>query len=175
MRSAKVWCQLASGNKLAKPYVFLLDSADQCLVAKPMVSAKLGDCFQLQLTDLSPGTRYRYFIGDEHGTPLSETLTIRTQPLWQYRTDPPELNFLLGSCTYVNEPEYDRPGEPYGGYGISIPAQEDFDAMLWLGDNVYLREADVELVRFCSSVTHTRSLQKCRLLSKGSHYAIWGP
>ena len=61
MRSAKVWCQLASGNKLAKPYVFLLDSADQCLVAKPMVSAKLGDCFQLQLTDLSPGTRYLVF------------------------------------------------------------------------------------------------------------------
>ena len=115
MRSAKVWCQLASGNQLEKPYVYLLDSANQRMVATPMASAQLGDCFQLQLSDLSPGTRYRYFIGDKHGTPLSEMLTIRTQPLWQYRTDPPELNFLLGSCTYINEPEYDRPGEPYGG------------------------------------------------------------
>ena len=124
MRSARVWCQLASGNQLEKPYVYLLDSADQRMVATPMESAQLGGCFQLQLSDLSPGTRYRYFIGDEHGTPLSEMLPIRTQPLWQYRTDPPELNFLLGSCTYINEPEYDRPGEPYVvgmGYLIQWP------------------------------------------------------
>lgn len=177
MRSARVWCQLASGNQLEKPYVYLLDSADQRMVATPMESAQLGGCFQLQLSDLSPGTRYRYFIGDEHGTPLSEMLTIRTQPLWQYRTDPPELNFLLGSCTYINEPEYDRPGEPYGGgYGIfNTMALEEFDAMLWLGDNVYLREADVgSLSGFVHRYTHTRSLPEMQaLLSKGSHYAIW--
>ena len=35
MRSARVWCQLASGNQLEKPYVYLLDSADQRMVATP--------------------------------------------------------------------------------------------------------------------------------------------
>ena len=48
MRSAKVWCQLASGNQLAKPYVFLLDSEGQRMVATPMASTHLGDCFQIK-------------------------------------------------------------------------------------------------------------------------------
>ena len=54
-------------------------------------------------------------------------------------------------------------------------AQEEFDAMLWLGDNVYLREADVgSLSGFVHRYTHTRSLPEMQaLLSKGSHYAIW--
>jgi alkaline phosphatase D len=129
------------------------------------------------LSQLSPGTRYSYFIGNERGEPVSDTLFVETQPLWQFRTDPPELNFLVGSCTYVNEPEYDRPGKPYGGgYGIfDTMAEEDFEAMLWLGDNIYLREVDFgSLSGFVHRYTHTRSLPEMQsLLSKGAHYAIW--
>lgn len=155
----------------------VLDSAGHRVNFVPMTSAQLGNCYQVQLTDLTPGTRYGYFIGNESGEAVSDTLFVKTQPLWQYRTDPPELNFLVGSCTYVNEPDYDRPGKPYGGgYGIfDTMAKEDFDAMLWLGDNIYLREVDFgSLSGFVHRYSHTRSLPEMQsLLSKGAHYAIW--
>lgn len=177
MRSAKVWCQLTASDHSIVPTVNVLDSAGHKVNVVPMTSAHLGNCYQVQLTDLTPGTRYSYFIGNEGGEAVSDTLFVKTQPLWQYRTDPPELNFLLGSCTYVNEPDYDRPGKPYGGgYGIfDTMAKEDFDAMLWLGDNIYLREVDFgSLSGFVHRYSHTRSLPEMQsLLSKGAHYAIW--
>ena len=177
MRSARVWCQLSAESHSSVPTVSLLDSTGQRLNVVPMQSMQLGNCFQVELSNLTPGTQYRYFIGDNRGEPVSDTLFVETQPLWQYRTDPPELNFLVGSCTYVNEPEHDRPGKPYGGgYGIfDTMAEEDFEAMLWLGDNIYLREVDFgSLSGFVHRYTHTRSLPEMQsLLSKGAHYAIW--
>jgi alkaline phosphatase D len=64
--------------------------------------------------------------------------------LWQWRTDPPTVRIATGSCAYINEPRYDRPGTPYGGdYEIfDTIADTSPDLMLWLGDNLYLREAD---------------------------------
>jgi alkaline phosphatase D len=83
----------------------------------------------------------------------------------------------VGSCAYVNEPEYDRPGTPYGaGYEIftSIHRQRP-DLMLWLGDNMYLREADwYSWTGIIHRYTHTRSLPELQpLLGSTSHYAIW--
>ena len=177
MRSARVWCQLSAESPSCIPTVSLLDSAEQRLIVVPMQYMQLGNCFEVELSNLTPGTRYSYFIGDERGASVSDTLFVETQPLWQYRTDPPELNFLVGSCTYVNEPEYDRPGKPYGGgYDIfNTMAEEDFEAMLWLGDNIYLREVDFgSLSGFVHRYSHTRSLPEMQsLLSKGAHYAIW--
>ena len=89
----------------------------------------------------------------------------------------PDFRFVIGSCAYINDPPYDRPGEPYGGeYEIfeQIAAQRP-DFMIWLGDNVYLREPDWNseagiLYRY----THTRSLpQLQKLLRICPHYAIW--
>ena len=177
MRSARVWCQLKADAVPSKPTLCLLDSANARLSIRSMQSMELGNCFQIELDNLKPGSQYSYFVGDEQGIPVSDTLLLRTQPLWQYRTDPPELNFLLGSCTYVNEPEYDRPGKPYGGgYEIfGTMSEEEYDAMLWLGDNVYLREVDFSsLSGFVHRYTHTRTLPEMQtLLSKGAHYAIW--
>ncbi len=177
MRSAKVWCQLTTETYSGKPTVRLLDSAEQTVSISRMKSAKLGNCFHAELTDLTPATRYTYFIENKKGIAISDTLEIETQPLWQYRTDPPELNFLLGSCTYVNEPEFDRPGNPYGGgYDIfETMAKENFQAMLWLGDNIYLREVDfASLSGFVHRYTNTRNLPEMQnLLARGAHYAIW--
>ncbi|HMP93271.1 MAG TPA: alkaline phosphatase D family protein, partial [Phnomibacter sp.] len=56
----------------------------------------------------------------------------------------PDVTFLAGSCNYVNEPPFDRPGKPYG-LDSSIyqsMAAEKADLMLWLGDNWYTREID---------------------------------
>ena len=41
-------------------------------------------------------------------------MEFQTQTLWQFRTDPPAFKFAVGSCTYTNETDVDRPGTPYG-------------------------------------------------------------
>ena len=161
MRAARVWCQLSPSYSGEPVTVSVLDSASQRILVLPMTDLDLGNCFEAEITGLEPGEEYGYCIGTHAGMAISDTLKFTTQPLWQYRTDPPELQFLIGSCTYVNEPAYDRPGKPYGGgYGIfETMATEAYDAMIWLGDNIYLREVDFSsLSGFVHRYTHALSL-----------------
>ena len=37
-------------------------------------------------------------------------MKVQTQVLWDYRMDPPPFSFVTGSCAYINEAQYDRPG-----------------------------------------------------------------
>lgn len=127
---------------------------------------------------LEPGTHYDYqlLINNEPIT-LKHTATFTTQSLWQWRTDPPDFTIAVGSCSYINEAQYDRPGTPYGSdYQIFEQINNaQPDAMLWLGDNTYLREVDWNsrsgiLYRY----THTRSTKELQaLLANTHHYAIW--
>src|SRR5688500_13515381 len=94
-----------------------------------------------------------------------------------YRTDPPAYTVAIGSCAFVNEVPYDRAGDPYGGgYEIfeSIAARRP-DAMVWLGDNTYLREVDWDSPDgIAYRYAHTRSLPEIqRLLAIAPHYATW--
>lgn len=177
MRHARIWCQLEDHAAFETPSVSILDSIGNHLLNVSMTSLNLGNCYQAEVTNLNPGTNYQYFVSDAKGSAISDTLQIQTQPLWQYRTDPPQLNFLLGSCTYINETEFDRPGDPYGGeYEIfQSMATESYDAMLWLGDNIYLREVDFfSLSGYVHRYSHARALPEMQgLISKGVHYAIW--
>ena len=124
------------------------------------------------------GTKYTYqlYINDQ----LVERpypLTFQTQELWQWRKDPPDFSFAIGSCVYVNEKKDDRPSKPYGGgYEIfeSIRAKNP-DFMLWLGDNIYLREPDFLTER---GIRHrnrsVRSLPEMQALLGSTHnYATW--
>ena len=98
-------------------------------------------------------------------------------PLWQYRSDPPEMKIALGSCVFINDEPFDRPGKPYGGdYRIFESIQrEKPDLMLWLGDNTYLREADwYSRTGIIHRYTHTRNVEEMQaLLASTSNYAIW--
>ena len=130
----------------------------------------------VRLADLEPGTTYRYAVAVD-GAPVASGGRFRTQDLWQYRTDPPTFTAALGSCYYDNDPDYDRPGDPYGGSPAIFGqiAALDPDLMLWLGDNTYLREVDwwdpagIEY-RF----RHSRSEPALSpLLANTAHYAVW--
>jgi alkaline phosphatase D len=104
-------------------------------------------------------------------------LTFQSQTHWQYRTEPPTVRFLFGSCLYVNEPEVDRPGNPYGGDFEILKAMADkkADFMVWGGDNTYLREVDFDSrTGIMQRYTHTRSLPELQpLLGNMHHYATW--
>lgn len=134
------------------------------------------------LSDLEPASQYGYEVTlfndgvEEKYTQFGE-LSFKTEALWQWRTDAPNFSFATGSCAFINEEKYDRPGKPYGNkYEIfDAIAKQRPDFMLWLGDNVYLREVDFE-----SKATMIRRYQLMRslpqmqqLLSICPHYAIW--
>lgn len=128
--------------------------------------------------EVKPGKVYEYQVRI-NGTPvkLDYPTEFKTQDLWQWRTDPPAFDLAIGSCSYINEPEYDRPGTPYGSeYEIFTSIHEKRpDLMIWLGDNIYYREPDWSTrTGMHHRYTHTRSLPEMQpLLASTSHYAIW--
>lgn len=130
------------------------------------------------MDEVVPGTRYGYrVIVDGKVVDAGEPLYFHTQPLWRWRGDPPEFSVATGSCAYINETAYDRPGKPYGGeYGIfNSIADAKPDLMLWLGDNIYLREPDWgSWTGIMHRYTAMRALPEMqRLLHATHHYAIW--
>ena len=136
-------------------------------------------CTTVLFENLPFGQRFAYeVILDDHVVPASCEQVFQTQEHWRWRRDPPAFTVALGSCAYVNDPPFDRPGTPYGDAHAGIfrlMARARPDLMLWLGDNTYLREPD------WSSASGIRSrYRKSRgvadlqpFLACCSHYAIW--
>lgn len=128
------------------------------------------------------GTFYDYEIYlDGQRVSLPYPASFQSQKMWRWRTketeEIPPFRIAVGSCAYINDKDYDRPGTPYGGgYEIfqTITAQKP-DAMLWLGDNVYYREADwLSETAMRYRYAHSRSLPEMQqLLASTHHYAIW--
>jgi alkaline phosphatase D len=127
---------------------------------------------------LEPGKKYNYdLVINGKKVKTAYPLKFQSQPLWQWRSDPPDFKFALGSCYYANEEVYDRPGKPYGSdYKVFESIyKESPDFMLWLGDNVYLREADWDSrTGIMHRFSHTRSVKELQpLLGSAHHFAIW--
>lgn len=137
---------------------------------------------RFKISKLEFGTGYDYEIYlDGLRVALPYNTSFQTQKMWRWRTketeEVPPFRIAVGSCAYINDPDYDRPGDSYGGgYEIfqRIAAQKP-DAMLWLGDNVYYREADwLNETAMRYRYAHTRSLPEMQsLLASTHHYAIW--
>ncbi|MFT7463308.1 MAG: alkaline phosphatase D [Pseudohongiellaceae bacterium] len=137
------------------------------------------------LDGLAPGTTtlYELFLNGERAL-FSWPLAVRTPAIWQWRATeeskphaPPNLSFLLGSCNYVNDASFDRPGKPYGaGFEIfESMAEMNADFMLWLGDNTYFREGDTSSEgAMRRRYAHTRALPEMqRLLATTHNIALW--
>ncbi|MFM8839292.1 MAG: alkaline phosphatase D family protein, partial [Bacteroidota bacterium] len=100
-----------------------------------------------------------------------------TQPHWLHRYPAPDFTIAMGSCSYINDPAYDRPSPSYGGdYQVfdRIAALQP-SAMLWLGDNTYLREGDWESFQgMVNRYQHTRATSSmASLLAICPQYAVW--
>jgi len=175
MTNTSIWIQTQSEEELE----LILDSPSLPGYSLSMIAKAEAPEFtaHFNVEGLKPGRSYNYRIASKANDWSTEKFDFKTQVLWQYRSDPPEINIALGSCTYINEEEFDRPGKPYGGdYQIfeSIAAMNP-DLMLWLGDNTYLREPDMfSYEGMVHRYSHTRqNAEMQRLLRACPNYAIW--
>ncbi|MHC1776122.1 MAG: alkaline phosphatase [Lentimicrobium sp.] len=178
MREAMIWVQT---TKPATVYAEYADSENPGMwrrTNKILTTKATAFTAKLIADTVEPGRFYNYrlFI-DEKPVSLPYPTRFNTPPLWKWRGDPIDFTMLAGSCAYINQPEYDRPGIPYGGdYRIFTGmATQKADFMLWLGDNVYLREPDWNsLTGIYKRYTHSRSLPELQpFLASTHHYAIW--
>lgn len=133
------------------------------------------DIALVRLKGLARDTAYAYEV-HLNGAPvdLPYPTDFRTRPAIVYGGGPSDFRFAFGSCAYVNNPAMK---ETYGAdYRIfrALDAMHP-DFMLWLGDNVYLRDEEwTAESSMRSRYRHTRSLPEMQpLLARSAHYAIW--
>ena len=128
---------------------------------------------------VTPGTTYAYalYINGERVEP-SYPLTFQSLPQWKPSGQPPDFTVAAGSCSFINDPDYyyENRGSLGGDYFIfdSIYKKKP-DLMLWLGDNIYLRNADWNTrTGIYYRYTYDRSLPELQPLLGGvHHYATW--
>ncbi len=177
MLEVPVWVQT---KKSAEVYMKYWESGNESNVYN---SNKVHTCKEDAFTaliiadTLEPGRFYDYDIYISGKKQIFDyPTTFQTQPIWKWRNDPPEMRFIFGSGAYINEKKYDRPGNGYGGdykiYKAMHKLNPDF--MIWLGDNVYLREPDWNSrTGIHHRYTHTRSTPEMQALLASTHnYAI---
>ncbi|MBI3234237.1 MAG: alkaline phosphatase family protein [Bacteroidetes bacterium] len=179
-RECLIWLQTKCAKKVVVFYQCENDDKLKGFVTKNIENGENCEpaISKIVLTDLEPGRTYKYKIFiDNKEVKFEYPLKFQTKELWEWRTAAPNFSFLVGSCNYINDSLYDRPGEPYG-QSTSIfqkMAENPAKTMFWLGDNVYLREADYSSesgIKY--RYMHTRKqkdLQK--LFATKQNYAIW--
>jgi len=178
MKEVLLWAQT---NRPAQVYVKYWNvKTPQTKIETDRVLTTKKDAYVAHLLadQLEPTQQYIYelYINNtkvERPYPLK----FQSQPLWLWRHDAPDFSFVTGSCAYINETEYDRPGKPYGSnYQVFTNiAKTNADFMVWLGDNFYLREADWNSkTGIFHRYTHTRSTPEMQAMLGGMHhYATW--
>lgn len=176
MREIQIWLQTNEKAEVRIEY-WQTGSKDKIKSNPVCTNEKDGFTAHLLCSNLEPGKSYEYQIQIDNKKVSDQIYTFTTQSLWQYRTSPPKITFALGSCNYINEEKYDRPGKGYGGnYEIFNSIQsKNPDFMMWLGDNAYLREVDYTTrTGYIHRYTHSRAIPEIQnFLSSCHHYAIW--
>ncbi|MCU0380398.1 MAG: alkaline phosphatase family protein [Chitinophagaceae bacterium] len=180
LRTAAVWVEVAQDVTTLKLRYWKKGSDKKSAQVIPW-KGEIGNAFNpvlFQVGGLDPATTYSYEVeaAVRNGVVAREG-SFTTRELWQWRKAPPDFSFLTGSCNYVNEPGYDRPGKPYGGDSsifVSM-AKERADFMLWLGDNWYTREVDYNSTwGLWYRASRDRSAPVVQdLLKAMPNYAIW--
>ena len=178
MQEVLLWVQTSENAKVHFEYYEIDNPSIRFKTDEKITEKKTAFVAKLIADQVMPGKKYNYeiFINDIKVFRDYE-MEFQTQQLWKWRTDPPDFKFVIGSCSYVNEPKFDRPGEPYGSNFEIFNSinKKNPDFMLWLGDNTYLRESDWNSrTGFIKRYSHTRALRELQpLLASTHHYATW--
>jgi alkaline phosphatase D len=144
LRDAKVWVEVSPDVRSVSLQYNKKSNPKE--IKTILYKGELGNEFnpvQFTIGGLDFNTAYEYKIS-LNGKLSNKAGGFTTKDLWQWRKPAPDFSFLTSSCAYFNQPEYDRPGKPYGGDSsiFESMAREKSAFMLWLGDNWYTREVD---------------------------------
>jgi len=178
MKEASIWLQTKEEVTVFAKY-WDVNNPDNAHLTNVIKTCKCKAFTAVLIADtVEPGNQYRYDLYiDNQKIEFKYETRFQTQALWKWRGNPPDFSFLMGSGAYINETIYDRPGKPYGGdYEIyHSMANTKADFMIWLGDNLYLREPDWNSwAGIIHRYTHDRSLPEMQeFLASTHHYAIW--
>lgn len=177
LRTAKIWLQTTESVPVYIQYKEKSSSSEK-RTSDIFMTDSYAHTLTIDLNGLKTGTTYEYELFINNIPVLFDyPLQFTTQTHWAFRTEPPAFRFALGSCFYINDPDYDRPGVPYGGeYGIiKQMMHQKPDFMIWAGDNIYLREGDYDSRHgIFNRQAHTRSLPELQpYLASQPHYATW--
>jgi alkaline phosphatase D len=178
MKEAMIWIQTNKNIPIKIAY-FSQDDPKKVFFSETYNSSKAsGYTYHILLDELQPGKKYNYSVyANNTKVNLPYETSFSSKKLWQYREDAPDFKVSFGSCSYIAEPEVDRPGKPYGsGYSIFESINKtNPDIMIWGGDNIYLREVDYDnTTGIYQRYSHTRSIKEMQpLLAKTQNYAIW--
>lgn len=143
LRDAKIWVEVSAEVKTAAlQYNKKGDTRTKTVNYRGELGNEFNPiCFTAGGLDFNTTYEYRIWI---NGKASGKSGEFTTKDLWQWRKPAPDFSFLTGSCSYFNEPIYDRPGKPYGGDSsiFETMAKEKAAFMLWLGDAWYTRDVD---------------------------------
>lgn len=179
MREVKIWAQTTAPARVRVVYWDSAAPGVRHASAEVVTRRDSANVALLVADSVEAGHTYRYqVLVNGRVVPRPYPLVFRTTPLWLPHDDPPAFTLLTGSCLYVREAGTDWPHSDYGDSAEAIVramAAHGGDAMLWLGDNAYLREVDFDSwTGILRRWTHTRSLPAMQpLLAEMPHYAIW--
>jgi alkaline phosphatase D len=178
MTEVLLWVQTTAPATVQYQYWYVDDSKTKMKSPIVKTTEEHANVAKTLITGLTPGRKFEFeILLNGKVVKRNYPLRFQTQPLWQWRTDPPEFTVAFGSCSFINEAEWDRPGRPYGtNYEIfTVLASKNPDLMLWLGDNTYLREIDWDTkAGIIHRHSHTRQLPEMQPILGASHnYAAW--
>lgn len=185
-RTASVWIQADGPARAEVEYWPLSAPVEHRLSSTLGLGRETDYAGVVELTGLRPDTQYRYRVlldgQPAAGVGKGEARRLRTPPVWHRRSPPLDFTIYMGSCAFINDPDWDRPGKPYGAneevftrIAQAAANQSQPSLMLWLGDNVYLRDSDYESpwamnARYRASRAHPALAE---LLAAVPNYATW--
>ena len=178
MQEVLLWVQTEERANVHFEYYEIDNPKVKFRTNKIETEKKNGYVAKLIADQVIPGKKYKYEVYiNNYKIERNYAMEFQTQELWKWRTDPPDVKFIVGSCSYINEPKFDRPGKPYGSNFEIFKSinKKNPDFMLWLGDNTYLREPDWNSrTGFIKRYSHTRAFPELQpLLASTHHYATW--
>ena len=178
MKEAVIWLQTEKEAAVFIEYYSIDEKATVLKSESYSTKKDNGFTCHVLLDELQPGKKYFYSVFiDQKKINISYETSFTSKKLWLWREQAPDFSIALGSCNYINEEALDRPGKGYGSNYSIFEAinSKNPDIMLWMGDNIYLREADWDTkTGIYHRYSHTRAIKEMQpLLAKTQNFAIW--
>ncbi len=146
-RSAAVWVQTSRAASVQLRYHPLDRPEEARLTPALLADAAEQHALTVWLEALAPATSYAYELYLD-GALVPRPYPLRFTTRRAERGDPADVTLVAGSCAYLERAPWDEadPADraPYAIFGAMAAAAQGADAMIWLGDNVYLRRGDLD-------------------------------